>query len=197
MVIGVTGNIGCGKTTVAQMFGALGAEIIEADRIGHLLLKKDGVRERIIQTFGKSILDEDGEISREKLRKMVFRDKKKLKQLNLILHPLMGEEIKRRIQSSNSSLIILDAAVLFEAGWNLLVDKVLVVTASYNIRLRRIRESTNLSFEEIKGVMEAQLPQEEKIQRADFVIENEGDLGKLRDEVKKLWKRVSYGDKFG
>jgi len=182
MVIGVTGNIGCGKTTVAQMFGALGAEIIEADRIGHLLLKKDGVRERII---------------REKLRKMVFRDKKKLKQLNLILHPLMGEEIKRRIQSSNSSLIILDAAVLFEAGWNFLVDKVLVVTASYNIRLRRIRESTNLSFEEIKGVMEAQLPQEEKIQRADFVIENEGDLGKLRDEVKKLWKRVSYGDKFG
>jgi len=109
----------------------------------------------------------------------------------------MGEEIKRRIQSSNSSLIILDAAVLFEAGWNFLVDKVLVVTASYNIRLRRIRESTNLSFEEIKGVMEAQLPQEEKIQRADFVIENEGDLGKLRDEVKKLWKRVSYGDKFG
>jgi len=99
MVIGVTGNIGCGKTTVAQMFGALGAEVIEADRIGHLLLKKDGVKERIIQTFGKSILDEDGEISREKLRKMVFRDKKKLKQLNLILHPLMGEEIKRSLIS--------------------------------------------------------------------------------------------------
>ncbi|MEA3485232.1 MAG: dephospho-CoA kinase [Candidatus Aerophobetes bacterium] len=191
MIIGVTGNIGCGKTTVAQMFSSLGAQVIEADRIGHLLLKRDEVKNKLVQIFGRSILNENGEIDRGILRRMVFTNGKKLEQLNLILHPLMAKEIKRRIQDSSNSLIILDAAVLFEARWNWLVDKVLVVTTSYDIQLKRIRENTDLSWEEIKGVMEAQLPQEEKVKRADFVIEDDGDLGKLRDEVKKLWENVN------
>jgi len=190
MVLGITGNIGCGKTTVAKMFEKLGAQVIEADKVGHLLLKRKKVKERLVRAFGRSILDERGEVVRKNLRGIVFKDRKKLTQLNRILHPLMAEEMKKMISSSPRPLIVVDAAVLFEAGWQSLVDKVLVVTSSYETQMRRIKETTNLSLEEIKGIMQAQLPQEEKVKRADYVIENEGSLDELESKVKKLWEEV-------
>ena len=190
MVLGITGNIGCGKTTVAKMFEKLGAQVIEADKVGHLLLKRKKVKERLVRAFGRSILDERGEVVRKNLRGIVFKDRKKLTQLNRILHPLMAEEMKKMISSSPRPLIVVDAAVLFEAGWQSLVDKVLVVTSSYETQIRRIKETTNLSLEEIEGIMQAQLPQEEKVKRADYVIENEGSLDELESKVKKLWEEV-------
>ncbi|RLE08937.1 dephospho-CoA kinase [Candidatus Aerophobetes bacterium] len=190
MVLGITGNIGCGKTTVAKMFEKLGAQVIEADKVGHLLLKRKKVKERLVRAFGRSILDERGEVVRKNLRGIVFKDRKKLTQLNRILHPLMAEEMKKMISSSPRPLIVVDAAVLFEAGWQSLVDKVLVVTSSYETQMRRIKETTNLSLEELEGIMQAQLPQEEKVKRADYVIENEGSLDELESKVKKLWEEV-------
>ncbi|MCD6082878.1 dephospho-CoA kinase [Candidatus Aerophobetes bacterium] len=190
MVLGITGNIGCGKTTVAKMFEKLGAQVIEADKVGHLLLKRKKVKERLVRAFGRSILDERGEVVRKNLRGIVFKDRKKLTQLNRILHPLMAEEMKKMISSSPRPLIVVDAAVLFEAGWQSLVDKVLVVTSSYETQIRRIKETTNLSLEELEGIMQAQLPQEEKVKRADYVIENEGSLDELESKVKKLWEEV-------
>jgi len=190
MVLGITGNIGCGKTTVAKMFEKLGAQVIEADKVGHLLLKRKKVKERLVRAFGRSILDERGEVVRKNLRGIVFKDRKKLTQLNRILHPLMAEEMKKMISSSPRSLIVVDAAVLFEAGWQSLVDKVLVVTSSFETQIRRIKETTNLSLEELEGIMQAQLPQEEKVKRADYVIENEGSLDELESKVKKLWEEV-------
>ena len=190
MVLGITGNIGCGKTTVAKMFEKLGAQVIEADKVGHLLLKRKKVKERLVRAFGRSILDERGEVVRKNLRGIVFKDRKKLTQLNRILHPLMAEEMKKMISSSPRPLIVVDAAVLFEAGWQSLVDKVLVVTSSYETQIRRIKETTNLSLGELEGIMQAQLPQEEKVKRADYVIENEGSLDELESKVKKLWEEV-------
>ena len=190
MVLGITGNIGCGKTTVAKMFEKLGAQVIEADKVGHLLLKRKKVKERLVRAFGRSILDERGEVVRKNLRGIVFKDRKKLTQLNRILHPLMAEEMKKMISSSPRPLIVVDAAVLFEAGWQSLVDKVLVVTSSFETQMRRIKETTNLSLEELEGIMQAQLPQEEKVKRADYVIENEGSLDELESKVKKLWEEV-------
>jgi len=190
MVLGITGNIGCGKTTVAKMFEKLGAQVIEADKVGHFLLKRKKVKERLVRAFGRSILDEKGEVVRKNLRGIVFKDRKKLTQLNRILHPLMAEEMKKMISSSSRPLIVVDAAVLFEAGWQSLVDKVLVVTSSFETQMRRIKETTSLSLEELKGIMQAQLPQKEKVKRADYVIENEGSLDELESKVKKLWEEV-------
>jgi len=189
-VIGLTGNIGCGKTTVGRIFAELGATLINADTIGHLLLEKDVVKNRVVEEFGNSILDEKGSIVRKRLRKIVFRDKDKLQQLNLILSPLIKEEIKKKIENSLSSLIVLDAAILLEAGWDSLVDKIIVVTASPDVQLRRLRRTTDFTPEEIKGVMQSQLPQEEKVKRANFVIHNDGDFDKLKSRVKDIWLKI-------
>jgi len=195
-VIGLTGNIGCGKTTVAHMFEDLGVEVIEADRIGHQLLEKEKIKKRVVSISTESILNGKGNISRKKLRNLIFNDKKKLELLNSILHPLMVKEIKKKIRMSRSNLIIVDAAVLLEAGWDSLVDKILVVTTSYHTQLKRIKDQSDFSPVEIKGIMEAQLPQSEKIKRADFVIENEGSIDKTRQQVRKLWEKRNEG-RFG
>ena len=195
-VIGLTGNIGCGKTTVSRMFEDLGAEVIEADRIGHQLLEKEKIKKRVVSIFTESVLDAQGNISRKKLRNLVFKDKKKLEQLNSILHPLMVKEIEKKIKTSRSNLIVVDAAVLFEAGWDCLVDKILVVSAPYHTQLKRIKDQGDFSLAEIKGIMEVQLPQSEKIKRADFVIENEGSIEKTREQVRNLWAQLNEG-RFG
>ncbi len=188
-VIGLTGNIGSGKTTVARMFKELGAEIIEADKIGHDLIKKVEVKKNLIRTFGSSILDEKKEIERRKLGRIVFKNKKKLEKLNQILHPLIFAEIKKKIASTQARIVIIDAAILLEAGWNSLVDKVLVVSTSYEAQLKRIKESTRFSSEEIEGIMQAQGPQDKKIQRADFLIRNEGSLKETKRQVEQIWEK--------
>ena len=192
-VIGLTGNIGCGKTTVAHMFEDLGAVVIEADKIGHRLLEKEKIKKRVVSIFTGLVLNGRGNISRKKLREQVFKDKKKLEKLNSVLHPLMAKEIKKKIRVSRSNLIIVDAAVLLEAGWDCLVDKILVVTAPFHAQLKRIKGQSDFSPVEIKGIMEAQLPQSEKIKRADFVIENEESVDKTREQVRKLWERLDEG----
>lgn len=195
-VIGLTGNIGCGKTTVAHMFEDLGVEVIEADRIGHQLLEKEKIKKRVVSIFTESILNGKGNISRKKLRNLVFKDKKKLKLLNSILHPLIFKEIKKKIRMSQSNLIVVDAAVLLEAGWDSLVDKILVVTTPYHTQLKRIKDQSDFSAVEIQGIMEAQFPQSEKIKRSDFVIENEGSIDKTRQQVRKIWEKLNEG-RFG
>jgi len=196
VVIGLTGNIGSGKSTVAGMLAGLGAEIINADEIGHNLLKKKAVRKSVVQSFGASILAKNGEIKRRELGKVVFRDKKKLEELNRILHPLMFNEIKKRITFSEARIIIVDVAILLEAGWDSLVDKILLVSASSQARGKRIKEKTGLSSEEIDGIMRAQFSQDEKTRRADFLIENEGNIEETRKQVEQFWNklvsRISY-----
>ncbi len=190
-VIGLTGNIGCGKTIVSRMFEDLGAEVIEADAIGHQLLEKENIKKRVVSIFTERILNRKGNILRRKLRNLVFMDKKKLGELNSILHPLMVKEITKKIKASRSNLIVIDAAILLEAGWDSLVDTILVVATPYHTQLKRIKDQGAFSPAEIKGIMEAQLPQNEKIKRADFVIENEGGLDKTREQVRKIWKQLN------
>jgi len=192
-VIGLTGNIGCGKTTVAHMFEDLRVEVIEADGIGHQLLEKEKIKKRVVSIFTESILNAQGNILRKKLRNLVFKDKKKLELLNSILHPLMVKEIKKKIGMSRSNLVIIDAAVLLEAGWDSLVDKILVVTTPYHTQLKRIKDQSDFSAVEIKGIMKAQFPQSEKIKRSDFVIENEGSIDRTRQQVRKIWEKLNEG----
>lgn len=191
LVLGLTGSIGSGKSTVARMFQELGAEIIDADKVGHSLLEKKEVRESIVKNFGSCILDKEGRIERRKLGKIVFRDKKRLEELNSIIHPLIFSEIKRRITFSEARIIIVDAAILLEAGGDSLVDKVIVVNASYETRRKRIRESSLLSSKEVEGIIKAQFSQDEKIQRADFLIENEEGIEESKRQVERIWSKFA------
>ena len=190
LVLGLTGSIGSGKSTVARMFQELGAEIIDADKVGHSLLEKKEVRESIVKNFGSSVLDKEGRIERGKLGKIVFRDKKRLEELNSIIHPLIFSEIKRKIIFSEARIIIIDAAILLEAGADSLVDKVLVVNASYETRRKRIKESSLLSSKEVEGIIKAQFSQDEKIQRADFLIENEKSIKESKGQVERIWGKL-------
>lgn len=190
LVLGLTGSIGSGKSTVARMFQGLGAQIIDADKVGHSLFEKKEVRESIVRNFGSSVLDREGRIERRKLGRIVFCDKKRLQRLNSILHPLMLGEMKRRITFSEARIIVLDAAVLLEAGWDSLVDKIVVVNASCESRRKRIKESSLLGSREIEGIIEAQFSQDEKIARADFLVENEKGLEETRRQVERILSKL-------
>ncbi len=190
LVLGLTGSIGSGKSTVARMFQELGAEIIDADKVGHSLLEKKEVRESIVKNFGSSVLDKEGKIERRKLGRIVFRDKRRLEELNSIIHPLISSEIKRRITFSQARIVIIDAAILLETGWDSLVDKVIVVNASYETRRKRIKESSLLGSKEVEGIIEAQFFQDEKIKRADFLIENEKGIEESKRQVERIWKEL-------
>jgi len=187
MVIGVTGNIGSGKTTVANIFKELGAKVIEADKIGHLLLEKKEVKKKLVSFFGKSILNEKNEVRREILRRIVFEKEEKLRKLNFILHPLIAEEIKKKIENIGERIIIVEAAVLLDAGWDSLVDKIIIVRAPYEVKLQRAQKSRNLNFTEIEKIIKSQLSEKKMIQKADFVIENKGGREELRHKIKDLW----------
>ncbi len=189
LVLGLTGSIGSGKSTVARMFQELGAEIIDADKVGHSLLEKKEVRESIVKNFGSSILDKEGKIERRKLGRIVFQDRKRLEELNSIIHPLISSEIKRRITFSQARIIIIDAAILLETGWDSLVDKVIVVNASYETRRKRIKESSLLDSKEVEGITEAQFSQDEKIRKADFLIENEEGIEESKRQVGRIWSK--------
>lgn len=189
MVIGVTGNIGSGKTTAVNIFKELGAKIIEADKVGHFLLKREDVKEKLISIFGKSILDKRNGINRQKLRKIVFNEKEKLEKLNSILHPLIAEEIKREINRTKEGIIIVEAAILLEAGWDFLVDKVIVVSAPDEVKLKRAQKSRQINILEIEKIMKSQLSEKKMREKADFIIENKEGIKELRDKVENLWNK--------
>jgi len=194
LVVGLTGNIGCGKSTVANMFKEMGACVIEADRVGHLILEREEVKEELVKLFGEFILDEEGKISRKKLRGVVFKDEEKLKKLNSILHPLIGQVVRGKIKSSPKGVVVVEGALIFEAGWESLMGKIAVVSCSKNKQMERIGRSTSLTTGEIEAIMKAQLSSFEKLSKADFVLENEGDLAHLRKNVEKLWVRLAKSE---
>lgn len=188
MILGITGNAGCGKSTVARIFQEWGVHLIQADEIGHELLKKPEVKKRILDVFGQPILDNRGVIARKKLGGIVFSSPKKLKMLNSILHPLIGEQIKKEISCFGDQLMVVEGALLFEAGWYLLMDKILVVFCSPETQFERLKNILGYNPVQIQGILRAQMPQEEKKLRADFLLENEGNLKKLREKVRKIYQ---------
>jgi len=188
MILGITGNAGCGKSTVARIFQEWGVHLIQADEVGHQLLKEPEVKKRILDVFGPLILDNRGVIARKKLGGMVFSSPKKLRMLNSILHPLIGEQIKKEISCSRSQLMVVEGALLFEAGWHLLMDKILVIFCSPKTQFGRLKNILGYDPVQIQGILRAQMPQEEKKGRADFLLENEGNLKKLREKVRRIYQ---------
>lgn len=196
IIIGVTGSFGTGKTTVAKIFKDFGASVLDADKIAHQALKKDTVAyNRAVREFGKCILRKSGQIDRVKLARLVFRNKKSLNILCNIVHPVVlgriKESIKKVSNSKKFSLVVIDAPLLIEAGLHNVVDYLIVVKTSRQTQIKRLTRKTGLSTDEIIRRIKCQMPLEEKIKIADYIIDNEGRTGDTRKIVKQTWKEIT------
>ena len=193
-VIGLTGGISSGKSTVSQFLAELGAVIINADEIGHEAFKPDTeLWHAVVSAFGKQIIASDGAIDREKLGAIVFSNPEALARLNRIMHPRMRDMVKAQLeeyQRQEVSVVILEAPLLLEAGWTSLVDEVWVATAPKATVLKRLKERTGLSESESLARLRSQLPAKERLKHADVVIDTDCSLGELKARVKQLWQEL-------
>lgn len=193
-VIGLTGGIGSGKTTVSQFLAELGAVIIDADKIGHEAFKPNTEAwQEILAAFGKQIFTSNGDINRKKLGEMVFTNPESLLRLNRIMHPRMREIVKTQIEDyrhQEVDVVVLEAPVLLEAGWTSLVDEVWVTVASEATILKRLKERSELSKQKALTRIHSQLSSEERVRHANVVINTDCSLGELKATVEKLWQKL-------
>jgi len=194
-VVGLTGGIGAGKSTVAQILAELGAEIIDADRIGHEVYRpgSDGFA-RVAEAFGPGVVGADGAIDRRALGALVFADPAARARLNAIVHPLIAAEVARRIAAARATgaarPLVVEAAVLLEAGWRALVDRVWVVSARRENAIARVMATRGLERAEVERRLDAQLSDAERRREADVVLENDGSPAALRAAVEAAWRTL-------
>jgi dephospho-CoA kinase len=191
-VIGLTGGIGSGKSTVARFLAGLGAVIIDADKIGHEVLKPNTEAwQEVVAGFGRQILTPNGDIDRKKLGEIVFGNPESLLKLNRIMHPRIYEKVRAQLeeyQQGGVGVAVLEAPLLLEAGWASLVDKIWVTVASRATVLRRLQERVGLSELESTARITSQLSAGERVGHADVIIDTDCDLDELESKVEKLWQ---------
>jgi len=197
LIIGLTGGIVGGKSTVASMFKDLDAKIVDADELGHsVILPHRPAWKKITRLFGKDILQNDLTIDREKLGKIVFTDQALLKKLNEITHPEIIKLIKKEINlakdktRSQEKILIIDAALIYEAKMDRLMDKIIVVYINEDEQVKRLIRRNNLSKEEALQRIKSQMPMKEKVKTADYVIDNSNSLNTTREQVEKIWQEL-------
>jgi dephospho-CoA kinase len=195
LIVGLTGGVASGKTAVSQVLKEEGAYIIDADQIARELVQphKPAWNE-LIRAFGKEILQEDGFIHRKKLADKVFADPKKRKLLNQILHPRIKEEMDRRTkeigQKDPEAIVVIDAPLIVELGDHREMDKLIVVASTQTQQIERLKERDRIGPEEALRILSSQMPVEEKVNLADFVIRNEGSLEETKKRAKEVFKEL-------
>ncbi len=194
IVIGVAGGIASGKSTVARVFEELGARVLDADAIGHDLLRTDRLRGRIREAFGEDVLTPEGDVDRRALGRLVFGDEQARQRLNRLVRPAIRGEIRRRIAGMRGEgydgAVVVDAPLLVDTGPTDLADRVVLVTAPATTRKERIIRRSGLSEEEAEQRIAAQVPDEKQARWADYVLENSGTQDELTAEAEALWKRI-------
>ncbi len=195
MLIGVTGNIASGKTTVCRVFEKQGAYALSGDEIGKYVAERNPeVLGKLVSAFGSHILKPDGSLDRRKLGRIVFSDSKKRKMLDSVVHPPLLSELRKRIDSISKSdpllPIVVDAALIVE--WNISdwFDELVVVVCDEGEQLRRLVEKGGFPVEEAKDRIASQIPVERKISVADYVIRNDSDVGSLEEKALEVWHSI-------
>jgi dephospho-CoA kinase len=193
-VIGLTGGIGSGKSTVAGYLAQLGAAVIDLDKVGHEVLRSgSGIFKSVVKEFGREILDVKGEIDRAKLARIVFKNPDALARLNRITHPAIDKILMERIEKyrrQGAKAVVLEAAAMLEAGKAAQADEIWVTTAPESTVLKRLHERSGYSEAEAKARIRAQLSDQERIKHADVVIDTDGSLAEVKARVEKEWGKL-------
>lgn len=192
IVIGLTGGIGTGKSEVSRILQELGAVIINADQLGHLAYTPHTETwAEVVKAFGEGILQANGEIDRRKLGAIVFADPEQLARLNRIMHPRLARMVGERIEELRGQsipAIVVEAAILFEAGWEYLVEEVWTTEAPEADVVARLQARNGWDAAEIKKRVDSQMSSAERSSGADLVVENSGNLENLEHRIKSLWE---------
>lgn len=192
-VIGLTGGIASGKSTVSSYLIAKGYQVIDADKIAREVVEKDSIGlKKIVNIFGQSILDKNGCLNRRKMREIVFNDQKSLTQLEKITHPLIIDKIKRSIKelrcNDDVSVVFLDCPLLFEMSLEHLVDEVWLISTSTQNQINRIVKRDDTTPSKAKNIINQQMSLEKKVQKSDVVIENNKTINALKLKIDQLLK---------
>lgn len=195
--IGLTGGIGSGKSAAADILRELGAFVIDADAVAHEVYRpgSDGWRE-VVEAFGGEIAGPSGEIDRGKLAAIVFGDTAQVERLNRIVHPRTRDLVAERLgqaEKSGERAAVVEAPLLFEAGWEEMFDEVWVVAAPEDTSVRRVAEARGIGAESVRSRMRAQMSNEDRLGRADAAIDNSRSLDDLRGSVTEAWRRFVAG----
>ena len=199
LVIGLTGGIGTGKSEVTRLLGSLGAVVINADQVGHEAYKPDSESwKEVVKAFGEAILRSNREIDRQKLGIIVFGDPDQLAKLNRIMHPRMARIVSEQLESlrvQGTKVVVVEAALLFEAGWDSLVDEVWATDSPVDAVIERLQARNGMSAEEVLKRIDSQMDNSERLSRAHVIVDNGGNVADLESTVDRLWKtRVTATD---
>lgn len=192
LIIGLTGNIATGKSTILDYVASKGAFVIDADKLAHQAMAPDGTAyQSIVELFGKEILHPDGTINRRALGKIVFSDPEKLGQLEQVVHPAVFDLARQQMSGTSSTVIVLEAVKLLEAGLLVtLCHEVWVVASAPEVQLQRLRDSRGMDEADARLRMRMQSPQAAKINQADRVIYNNGTLEELYAQLDRIWEEL-------
>ena len=194
LIIGITGSIACGKSLVSNYLQEKGYTIIDADKIGHTALENDEVKKQLVNKFGKSIL-KDNEVNRVTLGKLVFENKENLKGLNKIIHPQVRKNISEQIKvHKDEKLVFIDIPLLFEAKFDDLVEKIIVVSLDEKIQLERLMNRNSLSKEEALQRIKSQIPVREKEKLGDYVVDNSLTQENTYNQVDRILEKLKLGE---
>lgn len=192
LIIGVTGNFGTGKSTVCEILAGMGAAVINADEVGHELLQpRSQTYKKLVAAFGDGILTADKEIDRRALAAAAFRDNQTQAKLNSIMHPAIYRLVERTIEryrKQDDRIVVLEAALLIEAGWKPLVDQVWVTVAPEAAIVERLKSQRGFLEEQIWARLRTQMPSADKVKHADVVINTDCSREELKAKVIKLWQ---------
>ena len=205
LIVGLTGGISSGKSTVLRIFRKLGSRTIDADEIAHQLTRPGTrVLKEIVKKFGEEVLNRDRTLNRRRLAGIIFGDGQKRKSLNAIMHPKIIAEIKRKIRQfkkraerrelrgsgRKTNIIVVDIPLLFEAKLEYLVDKTIIVYVSQKVQIERLRRDDNLTVKEARARLNAQIPIYKKKKYADYIINGNLDPLRLQKQVESVWKEL-------
>ena len=191
MILGLTGGIASGKSTVSKKLKELGSYIIDADKISREVSDSKEILKKLEGNFGLQIID-SGHLDRKKLRELVFEKKEKRELLNSIMHPIIEKKIVKEIEENKKEkLIILDVPLLYETKLEYLCDKVLVVSVDEKIQIERLKVRDKIEKKMAKKIISTQMPLTEKLKKADIHIENNGNLDELLEKTKMIYTQLT------